>query len=47
MVHHAGGDPPSGNVRSFGSEPDRQQFNKCLAERGASERSASKKAAPN
>jgi hypothetical protein len=39
-------EPQSGNVRSFGSEQERQQFDKCLAQRGAGERPASKKAAP-
>lgn len=35
-------DPRTGEVRSFGSEQERQHFSKCLAQRGASEQLAPK-----
>jgi hypothetical protein len=31
-------DPRTGDVRSFGSEQERELFSKCLARRGASEK---------
>lgn len=35
-------DPRTGDVRSFGSEQEREHFSKCLARRGAGEKLAPK-----